>query len=64
MDAVCVAVTAVIPELEPRVEIGFVAGAAVAAVVMAAFTWARMSKAGTGALDTLIEGLEHEPIEI
>ena len=61
---VCIAVTAVIPELELRVELGFVAGAAVAAVIMATFTWIRMSGAGSGALDALIDGLEHEPIEI
>ena len=41
-----------------------VIGATVAAVGMAAFTWARMSRAGEGSLETLIEAIEHEPIEI
>jgi len=61
---VCIGAMAVIPGLELRVELGFVIGAAVAAVGMAAFTWARMSRAGEGSLEDLIEAIEHEPIEI
>ena len=61
---VCGAVTFAISDLLLRVEVGFVAGAAVAAVLMAVFTWLRISKAGAGSLDDLIEAIEHEPIEI
>ena len=61
---VCVGAMAVIPGLELRVELGFVIGAAVAAVGMAVFTWARISRAGEGSLENLIEAIEHEPIEI
>ena len=50
--------------LELRVELGFMVGAAVATVAMAAFTWTRMSRAGDSTLDGLIEAIEHEPIEI
>jgi O-antigen/teichoic acid export membrane protein len=61
---VCIVVTLAISDLLLRVEVGFLAGAAVAAVVMGAFALARMSKAGEGSLDGLIEAIEHEPMEI
>ena len=49
---VCVAVMLAVSGLELRVELGFVLGAAVAAVAMGAFTWTRMSRAGDSSLES------------
>jgi O-antigen/teichoic acid export membrane protein len=62
--AVCVAVIAVIPDLELRVELGFLVGALVAVTAMAGLLWKRMSVAGDVPIEGLIDAIEHEPIEI
>lgn len=60
----CVAVIAVVPGLELRVELGFLAGTLCAVAAMGVATWARMRTAGDVPIDGLIEAIEHEPIEI
>lgn len=60
-----VAVTAAGSDLFLRVELGFVAGAGVAAVCMLAFLVARMRRGvPEGAVDDLVEAIGHEPLEI
>lgn len=60
-----VAVTAMGDDLFLRVELGFVAGSAIAATVMAVMLAARMH-AGVpiGAVEDLVETIGHEPLEI
>ena len=60
----CGGVTLAISELEPRVEIGFLVGTLVAVVGMTITTWAWMGKATGAPIESLIEAIEHEPIEI
>ncbi|MEX2256579.1 MAG: hypothetical protein WEC34_14150 [Acidimicrobiia bacterium] len=64
--AVFVGATAVEPsELFKRVEIGFIAGAAAAAIAMGAFLLDRLRKGiPEGGLANLVEQIEHEPLEI
>lgn len=62
--AVCMGIIAVIADLELRVEIGFLVGAAVAAVAMALATWRCFLRVGDVGVEALIEAVEHEPIEI
>jgi O-antigen/teichoic acid export membrane protein len=62
--AVCIGVIAAIADLELRVEIGFLAGALVAAGLMAVATWSRMGRAEGMGVESLVEAIEHEPIEI
>ena len=61
---VCMAVIAVIADLELRVEIGFLVGALVSAGLMAAATWTRIGRADGMGVESLVEAIEHEPIEI
>ena len=61
---VCGVVTAAIPDLELRVEVGFLVGALAAVAVMAVFIWKRMGGAGDVPIEQLIEAMEHEPMEI
>jgi O-antigen/teichoic acid export membrane protein len=60
----CVAVIAVISDLELRVELGFLIGSLVAALAMGLATWTRMGRANGSSLDNLIEAIEHEALEI
>jgi O-antigen/teichoic acid export membrane protein len=60
----CVGVMAAIPELELRVELGFLIGALVAVLAMAGATWSRMGRAADTPIESLIEAIEHEAIEI
>jgi O-antigen/teichoic acid export membrane protein len=62
--AVCVATMAVIPDLEYRVEVGFLVGTLVAAVVMAAVSFRRIERNATVGVGALVDAIEHEPIEI
>jgi O-antigen/teichoic acid export membrane protein len=62
--AVCLGVIAVIPDLELRVEVGFIAGSVVAAIAMGLATWSRMGLAEGLGIEPLVEAIEHEPIEI
>lgn len=60
-----VVVTAAGDDLFLRVELGFVAGAGVAAVCMLAFLVTRMRRGvPEGAVDDLVETIGHEPLEI
>ena len=60
-----VAVTAVVNDLFLRVELGYVAGTAVASLAMAIALFARMRRGVTAdGLDELVENIEHEPLEI
>jgi O-antigen/teichoic acid export membrane protein len=61
---VCVAVMASISDLELRVEVGFLAGAIVAAIAMALALWSRIGRAEGMGIESLVEAIEHEPIEI
>lgn len=61
---VCVAVMASISDLELRVEVGFLAGAIVAAIAMAGALWSRIGRAEGMGIESLVEAIEHEPIEI
>jgi O-antigen/teichoic acid export membrane protein len=61
---VCVGVMAAISDLELRVELGFLIGSVVAALAMGLATWTRMGRANGTSLDSLIEAIEHEAIEI
>jgi O-antigen/teichoic acid export membrane protein len=60
----CIGTMATIADLELRVEVGFLVGAIVAVVAMAAATWSRMGRAADTPIDSLIEAIEHEPLEI
>jgi len=60
----CVGVMAAISDLELRVEMGFLVGALVAALAMALATWSRMGRSADTPIDSLIEAIEHEAIEI
>ena len=62
--AVCLVIMGVVPDLELRVEVGFLVGALVAAAAMAAATWSRIGRADGMSIGTLVEALEHEPMEI
>ena len=57
-------VTALGNELFLRVELGFVAGAAAAALVMALFLVRRLKTAVPDSATTFVELIEHEPLEI
>jgi hypothetical protein len=59
-----VAVAAVIPELDLRVEMGFLVGATVSTLVMAWALAARMRAGVDEGIDSLITRLEHEPLEL
>ena len=60
-----VAVTAVVNDLFLRVELGYVAGTAVASLAMAIALFARMRRGVTAdGLEELVENIEHEPLEI
>jgi O-antigen/teichoic acid export membrane protein len=52
------------PDLFLRVELGFLAGCAAAAVVMGVLLATRMRDAGPESLTLLVEAIEHEPLEI
>jgi O-antigen/teichoic acid export membrane protein len=60
----CAGTMAAISDLELRVEVGFLVGAIVAVVAMAAATWSRMGRAADTSIDSFIEAIEHEPLEI
>ena len=60
----CVGVMAAIPELELRVEMGFLVGSLVAVLAMGLATWSRMGRAGDTSIESFIEAIEHEAIEI
>ncbi|MCD9623369.1 hypothetical protein [Rhabdothermincola salaria] len=60
----CLAVIAIIPDLELRVEIGFIVGSAAAATAMGFATWSRIGLAEGIGIEPLVEAIEHEPIEI
>jgi O-antigen/teichoic acid export membrane protein len=53
-----------VTELEMQVELGFLAGAAISTVVMTISLLNRMRKGVPEGLDSLIEQIEHEPLEI
>ncbi|HEX6312144.1 MAG TPA: hypothetical protein VF152_11025 [Acidimicrobiia bacterium] len=59
-----VVVTALGDDLFLRVELGFVAGAVMAALAMAAFLVRRIRRGVPDTVAPLIEALEHEPLEI
>jgi O-antigen/teichoic acid export membrane protein len=54
---------AVIPGLEKRVEIGFLAGSIVAVLVMMLSLYQRMQRGVPENIDSLIDQIEHEPLE-
>jgi len=62
--AVCVALMAVISDLELRVDIGFLVGSAVTAVVMFIGVSRRREQMETTGIGGLVTALEQEPIEI
>jgi O-antigen/teichoic acid export membrane protein len=62
--AAFIVVTALGNDLFLRVELGFVAGAIAAAVIMAAFLAQRMRVAVPESATTFVELIEHEPLEI
>jgi O-antigen/teichoic acid export membrane protein len=62
--AAFVAVAAPIPELELRVELGFLAGALVSTLVMALSLRSRMREGATTDVASLISAIEREPLEI
>jgi O-antigen/teichoic acid export membrane protein len=59
-----VAATTVSTDLFLRVEIGFVAGGVVAAVVMASLLFVQMRRGIRATVEDLVEVIEHEPLEI
>ena len=61
----CVVTAIAGDDLFPRVEVGFIAGAAVSAVAMGVLLLIRF-RAGIpeGGLASLVEQIEHEPLEI
>ena len=61
---VCLTIMATVTDLEIRVEVGFLVGALVAAAAMAAATWSRIGRADGMGIESLVENIEHEPIEI
>jgi O-antigen/teichoic acid export membrane protein len=61
---VCGVVVAVIPGLELRAELGFLAGAIVAAVVMAVVARSVLARVGDVGIEPLLQAIEQEPIEI
>jgi O-antigen/teichoic acid export membrane protein len=58
------AATAPVAELEMEVELGFLAGALVATLVMSLALYNRMRQGVDASVDTLIKQIEHEPLEI
>jgi O-antigen/teichoic acid export membrane protein len=62
--AVCLGIMAAISDLELRVEVGFLVGALVAAAAMTIATWTRIGRADGMGIGSLVEAIEHEPIEI
>ena len=58
------AAVAPVTELEMQVELGFLAGATVSTLVMAGALYARMKRGVPESADSLIEQIEHEPLEI
>ncbi len=61
---VAVGVMAGIGDLERSVELGYLAGACVAAVAMGLAMRSRIASSGTASVESLIEAIEHEPMEI
>jgi O-antigen/teichoic acid export membrane protein len=59
-----IAVAASIPELDLRVEMGFLVGAAVSTVVMGWALVVRMRQGVDEGIDSLISQIEHEPLEL
>lgn len=59
-----VAVAAVIPELDLRVEMGFLVGAAVSTFAMGWALLVRMHHGVDEGIDSLISQIEHEPLEL
>jgi O-antigen/teichoic acid export membrane protein len=62
--AAVTAAVAPFTELEMQVELGFLAGAAIATVVMTFSLLNRMKKGVPEGVESLIEQIEHEPLEI
>ena len=61
---VCIALMAVIPDLELRVDIGFLVGSAVTAAVMFIGVARRRAQMESTGIEGLVTALEQEPIEI
>ncbi len=59
-----VAVAAVIPDLDLRVEMGFLVGAAVSTLAMGWALLVRMHRGVDEGIDSLISQIEHEPLEL
>lgn len=62
--AVCGGVMATVSDLETRVEVGFLAGALVAAFCMLLAARRHLHRVGDVGIERLVEAIEHEPIEI
>ena len=62
--AVCVGVIATIPGLELRVELGYLFGSSASMVAMSLALWARIGRADGMGIESLVEAIEHEPLEI
>jgi O-antigen/teichoic acid export membrane protein len=62
--AVCVAIMATVSDLEMRVEVGFLVGALVAALGMFVAATLTLRRVGDVGIESLVEAIEHEPIEI
>jgi O-antigen/teichoic acid export membrane protein len=60
----CVLLMAVIPDLELRVELGFLVGAIVSAVLMAWSAVRKLDATADPGIDALVEAIEHEPMDI
>jgi hypothetical protein len=59
-----IAVAAAIPELDLRVEMGFLVGATVSTIVMGWALVVRMRHGVDEGIDSLISQIEHEPLEL